>query len=135
MKTMIFVASLGLIVATAGCVSTVANTHSPATTWSTDKITARYERSLDQVYQAAVTVVNHNGVVLTEYIPHDSTNSVRAFYGKVNQRNVWVRVEAVDPKITQLSVQARSKWGVSDVGLASELVTETALELTKQSGN
>lgn len=132
---MIFVASLGLIVATAGCVSTVANTHSPATTWSTDKITARYERSLDQVYQAAVTVVNHNGVVLTEYIPHDSTNSVRAFYGKVNQRNVWVRVEAVDPKITQLSVQARSKWGVSDVGLASELVTETALELTKQSGN
>ncbi len=53
---------------------------------------------LDQVYQAAVTVIKNNGVVLTEYIPHDSTNTVRALSGKVNERNVWVRVEAVDPR-------------------------------------
>ena len=132
MKKIIFGSLAAIALVTAGCVSTVSDTHSPALTWSTDKITARYERSLDQVYQAAVTVVNNNGVVLTEYIPHDTTNSVRALSGKVNQRNVWVRVEAVDPKITQLTVQARSTWGVSDVALSSELVTEIALQLARQ---
>jgi hypothetical protein len=50
----------------------------------------------------------------------------------VNQKNVWVRVEAVDPKITELTIQARSSWGVSDVALASELVTEVALQLARQ---
>lgn len=132
MKKLIFAALAGIVIVTAGCVSTVTDTSSPALTWSTDKISARYQRSLDQVYSAAVTVVNNNGKVLTEYIPHDTTNSVRALSGKVNDKNVWVRVEAVDPKITELTIQARSSWGVSDVGLASELVTEVALQLARQ---
>jgi hypothetical protein len=131
MKKIIFAAFAGIIIVTAGCVSTVSDTSSPALTWSTDKISARYQRSVDQVYQAAVTVIQNNGVVLTEYIPHDTTNTVRALSGKVNQKNVWVRVEAVDPKITELTIQARSSWGISDVALASELVTEVALQLAR----
>jgi Protein of unknown function (DUF3568) len=131
MKKLIFSALAGIIVVTAGCVSTVTETSSPALTWSTDKISARYQRSVDQVYQAAVSVIQNNGQVLTEYIPHDTTNTVRALSGKVNQKNVWVRVEAVDPKITELTIQARSSWGVSDVALASELVTEVALQLAR----
>jgi hypothetical protein len=131
MKKLFFAALAGFVVVTAGCVSTVTDTSSPALTWSTDKISARYQRSVDQVYQAAVTVVQNNGVVLTEYIPHDTTNTVRALSGKVNQKNVWVRVEAVDPKITELTIQARSSWGISDVALASELVTEVALQLAR----
>ena len=87
--------------------------------------------SMDQVYTAAVAVIQNNGVVLTEYIPHDTTNSVRSLSGKVNQRNVWVRVESIDPRITQVTVQARSTWGVSDVALSSELVTEVALQLSR----
>ncbi len=131
MKKLIFAALAGIILVTAGCVSTVTETSSPALTWSTDKISARYQRSVDQVYQAAVSVIQNNGQVLTEYIPHDTTNTVRALSGKVNQKNVWVRVEAVDPKITELTIQARSSWGVSDVALASELVTEVALQLAR----
>jgi hypothetical protein len=131
MKKLIFAALAGIVIVTAGCVSTVTDTSSPALTWSTDKISARYQRSVDQVYQAAVTVVQNNGVVLTEYIPHDTTNTVRALSGKVNQKNVWVSVEAVDPKITELTIQARSSWGISDVALASELVTEVALQLAR----
>ena|SRR5271166_3864891 len=131
MKKFIFAALAGIALVTAGCVHTVADTNSPAMTWSTDKINARYQRSVDQVYQAAVTVIQNNGEVLTEYIPHDTTNTVRALSGKVNQKNVWVRVEAVDPKITALTIQARSSWGVSDVTLASELVTEVALQLAR----
>ena len=131
MKKLIFAALAGIVIVTAGCVSTVTDTSSPALTWSTDKISARYQRTVDQVYSAAVTVVQNNGVVLTEYIPHDTTNTVRALSGKVNSRNVWVRVEAVDSKITELTIQARSGWGVSDVALASELVTEVALQLAR----
>jgi len=131
MKKLFFAALAGIVIVTAGCISTVTDTSSPAMTWSTDKISARYQRSVDQVYQSAVTVIQNNGVVLTEYIPHDTTNLVRALSGKVNQKNVWVRVEAVDSKITELTIQARSSWGVSDVALASELVTEVALQLAR----
>jgi hypothetical protein len=96
-----------------------------------DQVPGRYERSLDQVYQAAVQVVQKNGVVLTEFIPHDTTNTVRSLQGKVNDCNVWLRVETVDPQITQVTVQARTKWGNSDIDLAHELEKEIALQLSR----
>ena len=131
MKMKIFAALVGAVIVTAGCVSTVSNTHSPALTWSKDKVEGRYERSVDQVYQASVAVIQNNGVLLTEFIPHDSTNTVRSLQGKVNEKNVWIRVESVDPKITAVTVQARSTWGVSDVDLAHELEKEVALQLAR----
>ncbi len=132
MKNIFFAALVGAVIVTAGCVSTVSDTHSAALTWSKDKFSGRYERSLDQVYQASVAVIQNNGVLLTEYIPHDSTNTVRSLEGKVNERNVWIKVEAVDPKITEVTVQARSSWGISDADLAHELEKEIALKLTTQ---
>jgi len=131
MKTIFYAALVAAVIITAGCVSTVSGTHSPALTWSKDKVQGRYERSLDQVYQASVTVIQNNGVLLTEYIPHDNTNSVRSLQGKVNEKNVWIRVESVDPKITEVTVQARSSWGVSDVDLSHELEKEIALQLAR----
>ena len=131
MKTKIFAALLGLAVIATGCISTVSGTHTAALTWSKDQIDGRYQRSVDQVYQAAVTVIQNDGVLITEFIPHDNTNTVRSLQGKVNQRNVWIRVEGVDPKITAATVEVRSKAGVSDVDLASQLQTEIALQLSR----
>jgi len=131
MKKIFFTALAAAVIITAGCVSTVSGTHSPALTWSKDQVQGRYERSLDQVYQASVLVIQNNGVLLTEFIPHDSTNAVRSLQGKVNDQNVWVRVEAVDPKITEVTVQTRSPWGVSDVDLSHELEKEIALQLAR----
>jgi hypothetical protein len=131
MKMKIFAALIGAVIITAGCVSTVSDTHSPALTWSKDKVEGRYQRSVDQVYQASVAVIQNNGVLLTEYIPHDNTNTVRSLQGKVNEKNVWIRVEGADPKITEVTVQARSSWGVSDVDLAHELEKEIALQLAR----
>ena len=131
MKIKFFAALAGMVIITAGCVSTVSDTHSPALTWSRDQISARYERTVDQVYQASVAVIQNNGVLITEFIPHDNTNTVRSLQGKVNEKNVWIRVEAVDPKTTEVTVQTRSTWGVSDVSLSSELVTEIALQLAR----
>jgi hypothetical protein len=131
MKTKIFAALAGLVVVTVGCISTVSGTKTPALTWSKDRVEGRYERTVDQVYQASVAVIQNNGVLITEFIPHDTTNTVRSLQGKVNQHNVWIRVEEVDPKVTQVTVQSRSKSGVSDIDIAHELEKEIALQLAR----
>lgn len=132
MKTKIFAAFaavVGIVIVTAGCTSTVVGTNTAAVPFTKDSVEGRYERTVDQVYQASVAVMLANGVIITEYIPHDTTNAVRSLYGKVNQKNVWMRVAAVDPKITAVTVQSRSKMGGSDVDLAHELEKEIALQL------
>jgi hypothetical protein len=133
MKTKIFAALAGLVIVTAGCISTVSGTKTPALTWSKDRVDGRYERSVDQVYQAAVAVIQANGVLITEFIPHDTTNTVRSLQGKVNQHNVWIRVEGIDPvkPITEVTVQSRSTSGVSDIDIAHELEKEIALQLAR----
>lgn len=134
MKTKIFAAFTGLagltLIAT-GCISTVSDTKTMAVSFAQDNVTGRYQRSVDQVYKASVAVIQHNGVLLTEFIPHDYTNTVRSLQGKVNERNVWIRVESVDPQITAITVQARSTWGNSDIDLAHELEKEVALQLAR----
>jgi hypothetical protein len=50
-------------------------------------------------------------------------------YGKVNQRNVWIRVEPVDPKVTEVTVEARTRAGLRDQDLVHELEKEIALQL------
>jgi hypothetical protein len=88
MKTKIFAVLVGIAIVTAGCVKTVSDTHTATVSFGKDSVEGRYPRSLDQVYRAAVTVVNNNGAVVTEFIPHDTTNSVRSLQGKVDQCNV-----------------------------------------------
>jgi hypothetical protein len=131
MKKVIFAVLGGAAIIVTGCVSTVSDTHTFATSWNTDSVSGRYARTQDQVYAAAVTVIQRNGVLLTEYIPHDSTNSVRSLQGRVSGDKVWVRVEAVDPKTTQVDVQARSSWGTTDVDVVHELEKEIALQLAR----
>ena len=132
MKMKVFAAFAGVAIIATGCVSTVADTHTATMVpFGRDSVEGRYPRSVDQVYQASVQVVQHNGVVLTEYIPHDTTNTVRSLKGRADQCDVWLRVEAVDPQITQVSVEARTKWGNSNIDLAHELEKEIALQLAR----
>ena len=134
MKTKILAGLAGLIIIATGCISTVSGTKTAAYSFSRDRVEGRYQRSVDQVYQAAVQVIQTDGMMITEYIPHDTTNTVRALYGKVNEEKVWMSVEAVDPQITSILVQARTKYGGADVSLAHELEKEVALQLQSQSG-
>ena len=56
----------------------------------------------------------------------------RAIEGKVNERTVWIRVEQEpDPKITSVTVQARTKWGGSDIELVHQLSKEIYAKLAK----
>jgi hypothetical protein len=129
MRTIIFAVLIGAVVVGAGCVSTVNDRSTAGVPFIKDKVEGRYERPLEQVFQAAKTVVKKNGVLVNESTLYNETNTVKTVEGKVNQRNVWVRVEAMDPKVTAVVVQCRTSGGGSDIDLAHELEKEIALEL------
>lgn len=134
MKKLIFAVSAGAVATmflATGCMETVSGTHTFASTIGKDTMSGRYQRTIDQVYQASIAVIQQNGVIVTEFIPHDTTNAVRSLEGRVNERNVWIRVEAVDPRVTALDVETRTKWGSRDLDLSHELEKEIALQLAR----
>jgi hypothetical protein len=49
--------------------------------------------------------------------------------GTVNNRTVWVKVEELDPQVTRVTVQTRTKGGTSDVELAGEIDKQIAIRL------
>jgi len=123
-------AGIGMGLAVVGCVSTVSGTHTSGF-HVPDSVEGRYQRPLSDVYSAALQVVNNNGKLITEYNIHDTTNEVRALEAKFDSDNVYIRVEAVEPQLTQVTVQARTSVG-GDVDEAHELEKEIALILARQ---
>jgi hypothetical protein len=61
----------------------------------------------------------------------NAMNDVRVIEGKIKQDNVWIRVEGIDARLTQLTVQVRTTKGTSDMALAHELDKEVALHLSR----
>ena len=132
MKTKIFLLLLAVGIVATGCVSTVDQGKTFGMPGPKDKMPGLYNRSVDQVFTAAKTVLKNNGSIDRESNLLNQTNAVRTLVGKVNQRKVWMKVEAVDLKpTTQVTVQARGSWGGTDQGLTHQLEKEIALELAK----
>ena len=131
MKKKIFLALIGAGLIGAGCVSTVTGRNTAGVPFIKDSVEGHYERPLDQVFEAAKDVVKFNGTLVNENILHSETNSVKTVEGKINQRTVWVRIEAVDPKVTGVVVQTRTPGGGSDIDLAHEVEKQIALKLVR----
>jgi hypothetical protein len=135
MKKMIFAVLAVLLIVASGCVNTVAGRRTPGVPFVKDRIPSRYERPLDEVYQAAKEVIAFNGALVNESILHNQTNvmnnMVKTVEGRVNQRRVWVRVEQVEPRITDVTVQARTSGGRSDIELVAEIDKQIALRLVR----
>jgi hypothetical protein len=129
MNTKMLIALLGGLVLVAGCVSTVNDRHAFALSPGKDQYESRYQRSVDKVYAASLEVIKVNGMVERESVLNPGTNQVRTIEGKVNSRNVWVRVEPVDPNITSVKVQVRSKGGGTDQELTAELQKQIGINL------
>ena len=129
MRTILLAILGGAILATAGCISTVNQRKTAGVPFIQDRVEGRYERPVDQIFQSAKEVVRENGVLVNESTIYNQTNAVKTVEGKVNQRSVWIRVEAVDPKVSQVTVQTRTSGGGSDVDLAHELEKQIALKL------
>lgn len=132
MKKSIFAVLAGVAIIATGCVSTVTDSHSFAVSYGKDSMAGRYPRNLEKVYQASVAVVTDNGVIIQEFIPHDSTNAMRSLEARINDSKVWIRVEQIDPKVSQVDVQARTKWGRTDLDLVHEIEKEIAIKLATQ---
>jgi hypothetical protein len=129
MKTKMLVVLLGGLVLVAGCVGTVNDRSTAAWPLVKDKFEGRYERPVDQVYAAALDVMKFNGAVARESILNPGPTQARTIEVKVNGRNVWVRVEAVDTKVTSVIVQVRTKGGGGDLELTQELQKQIAVKL------
>ena len=130
MKMKILLGLVGAVASFAfiGCVDTVTDRK---THWvpAKDTIEGRYERSVDQVHAAAIEVIKFDGTLVNESVIHSETNTVKTVEGRINQRNVWVRVEQVDPKVTSVKVQTRTPGGGTDIDLAHQVEKEIALKL------
>lgn len=132
MKTKLAAGLLGALVLMVGCVKTVNDRHHFALSPGKDKFESRYERSVEQVYSASADVIRRNGTIARESVLNTSTNAVRAIEGKVNNRKVYVRVEPVDPAITSVKVQVRTKTGGTDLTLTQDLQKQIAIELASR---
>jgi hypothetical protein len=129
MNTKMLLVLLGGFVLVAGCVKTVDGHHAFALSPGSDKFENRYERTVDQVYAAAVAVVKFNGTISRESVVDPGPNAVKTIDAKVNGRNVWVRVQAVDSKVTSVKVQVRTSGGGTDQELTQQLQNQIGIKL------
>lgn len=135
MKIKFFAGLMGVAVLAAGCVNTVTGEKTVGVPFIKDSMESRYERPADQVFEAAKAVIKDEGVLVHEGTLYGQTNAVgnivKTVQGKVNQRSVYVRVEQVDTRVSDVTVQTRTQGGVSDIDLAAQIDKQIALKLMR----
>lgn len=105
-----------------GCVSTVDGRHRAGVPFINDTVEGRYERSVLECWAAVKDVLAFNGQVTSE----DHQRST--LQASINQRNVWVKVEPLDQRVTRVIIQTRISGG-TDRQLAAELKSQVAIRL------
>jgi len=132
MKAKFLLGLAGLAIVAIGCVGTVNGKKTAAVPFVKDRAEGRYPRPASQVYNAAKAVIMLNGTLLSESTLHEGENDVvLALEGKVNQRSVWISVQQLDPKVSSVIVQARTKGGGTDKQLCHDLDKQIALKLVE----
>jgi hypothetical protein len=112
-----------LVFLASGCVSTVDNRREPGNPLVRDKLIRVYERPVLQCWAATKDVLGVNGTVTHEDVMQSTLTA------RVDTRTVRVKVESIDPKMTRVTLQVRTKLGNSDLDLAGELDKQIALRL------
>ena len=130
-KLILLVSLVALSSAIVGCVNTVSGKKTAGVPWVNDRSDAKYERSLDQVFNATRDVLIRNGTVTSAGTLYNQTNDVRVIEGQVKQETIYVRIEALESRLTALTIQARTPNGGADVLMAHELDKQIALELAR----
>ncbi len=121
----------GVALGVAGCVNTVNDQKTAGIYLSRDKVSGNYKFPLNTVYEASKRALSSLGQMTRESTLLESTNQVRTLEGKVQDTDVWIRVEAASPQVTAVTVQARSTWVGSNVPVAHEVEKQIALELAR----
>ncbi len=111
----------------AGCVDTVDGRHRAGMPFQQDRAEGRYARPVDDLWTAAKDVMKYHGRINSEDLARQSLQ------GNVDERHVWISVDAIDDKLSRVIVQARTKGGFADMQMAAYLEKEIAVRLA--SGN
>ena len=106
-----------------GCVDTVDGRHRAGMPLQKDRDEGRYARPVADLWTAAKEVLKHHGRINSEDIERQSLQ------GNVDERNVWISVDAIDDKLSRVIVQARTKGGFADMQMAAYLQREIAVRL------
>lgn len=118
--------AVGLVAVNTACYHTMEGRSKVGVPFVQDKIVSRYERPVPDVFNAAKAVLSNKGQLNDENLINNTLGA------KVDNNTVWVRVEAVQPHITQITTQVRTKGGSGNLQLASQLDKEIALRLQAQ---
>lgn len=106
-----------------GCQSTPTGEMRAGVPFVRDTIPSRYQRPVPQIFAAARKVLELNGTLTRE---NTINNSLEA---RVDNRRVVVLVREVEPGVSEVLVEARTKMGAPDLVLASEIDKQIALNL------
>ncbi len=106
----------------AGCVGTEDGHTVAGLPFTKDTFTSRYERTVPQLVAVSRGVLARNGRILVD----NSVNN--SFEAMINQHRVWVKVTAIDPRVSEVSVQARA-GAVGDANTAAEISKQIAMGL------
>jgi hypothetical protein len=120
----------GVAILATGCIDTVSGKRTGGVPLVNDKVEGQYKRTPAQVYDAAKTVLQLNGTLVSETTIH-TTNTVLALEGRVNQRSVWIAIQPVDAEVSSVVIQARTQGGAADRPLCFELDKLIALQLVR----
>ena len=122
MKKFIILATLtGLL--SSGCYQTQEGRFRAGVPMSTDTIESKYERSVDEVFEAARKTLTYNGTLISE-------NAIaKVLTARVDTHNIWVKVELAEPTITRIFTQARASSGRGDIHMSAEIDKQIALNL------
>ena len=118
----LFAVSTFLLLAT-GCVRTLDGRREAANPLVQDQIVRVYERPVTQCWNAAKDVLAVNGAIYSEDVMQSTVSA------RVDNKIVRIKVESMDPKLTRVLIQVRTKMGNSDLDLAGEIDTQVALRL------
>lgn len=88
-----------------------------------DTIESRYQRPVAQIFAASRQVLELNGTLTGE----NTINST--LEASIDNRNVVVKVDEVEPGVSRVLVEARKKGGAADIDLAAEIDKQIALRL------
>lgn len=103
------------------CVSTI-DGHYKAGLPVKDCIVKRVNRPVEQVQKSAREVLTRLGKLEVDNI---AANTLQA---KITDCTVFVRMQQIDPKYTEFTVQVR-RGAISDIDLAADVSTRIALQL------
>jgi len=112
-----------LLLSLSGCVRTIDGRREAAIPLVKNQLVRVYERPVMQVWAAAKDVLNANGVVFSEDVMQSTVSA------RVDTKIVRVKTESIDPKMTRVTTQVRTKSGGSDIDLAGEIDKQIALRL------